>query len=136
MITTKKKTDKARSELLSLLNQRKSWEGKAYIHPLIGPTLQVRIEAAVKCVGLLDNSNPYAAARARLYLNQGYCLPSEVLKDCSTLTALRAKEPKGSERVELIQAKRIAEEKQRKVDADKAWNQYNSQQYLADKAAA
>lgn len=125
-----------RSELLTLLNARKAWEGKAYVHPLIGPTLQARVEEAVRCVARLDNSNPYAGARARLYLSQGYCLPSEVLKDCNTLTALRAKEPKGGERVELIKAKRLAEEKQRQVDADKAWNQFNSQQFLEGKEAA
>lgn len=141
MITAKKK-DKARSELLTLLNSRKAWEGKPYKHPLIGPTLQVRIEEAVRCAALLDNSNPYAAARVRLYLNNGYCLPSETLKDCKTLTALRAKEPKGlfradtSEAQRLARIKQLALEAQRRADADKAWNQFNSQQYLADKDAA
>lgn len=124
-----------RSELLTLLNARKSWEGKPYVRPLIGPTLMARIEEAVRCVKQLDNSNPFAGVRAHHYLINGYCLPSEVLKDCKTLTALRAKEPKGGERVELIKAKRLAEEKQRQADADKAWNQHNSKLYLEEKAA-
>lgn len=131
-----KKTDKARSELLSLLNQRKSWELPAYRRPVMSLTLMFRVQEAVKCVGKLDNSNPFAARRAHLYLSQGYCLPSEVLKDCSTQTVLRSKEPKGGDRVELLKAKRLAEEAQRKQDADKAWNQFHSAQYLVDKAAA
>lgn len=127
-----------RSELLALLNQRKAWEGKPYIHPLYGPETQRRIQEAVRCVGLLEASDPFAGARVSNYLQRGYCLPSEVLKECREQTLRRSKEPKGGYKGDetLAVVKARAAEKQRKKDADKAWNQHNSQQFLADKAAA
>lgn len=130
--------NKQKSELLTLLNTRKSWELKLpYTHPAYGQQSRKMLEEAVRCMTALEGSDPFVEERVRHYLTQGYCVPSEVLKDCRSRTAQRAREAKGSplDANALLQVKRLSEEKQRKKDADKAWNQFHHAQYIEDKAA-
>lgn len=127
-----------RSELLTLLNSRKSWEGKLpYLLPQYGAESQRTSRMAVQCVGHLEGSDPFAGPRTALYLRRGYCVPSEVLKDCRSRQSLRDREPRGGVRdeVALLQVKRGAEQRQKKLDADKAWNQFNHSRYIEEKAA-
>lgn len=122
-----------KSPLLELLNERKAWEAPGpYKYPVIGPTLQQRIDEAVRCVTTLHSSDPFIGRRVKLYLSRGYCLPSEVLKDCRNGVSQRAREPKGDTALNLHAAKRRLEEAKRKADADKAWNQHRAKQYLEE----
>jgi hypothetical protein len=122
-----------RSELLALLNSRKAWELPPYVVPHYNRKDRRLIAQSVACMAALDNSDPYVGPRVALYLARGYCLPSEVHKDCKSRTALRATEPRtwiGEN--ELVRVGVELEKKRKKEEIDKAWNQANSARFLEE----
>lgn len=72
--------------LLHLLNERKVWEwAGAYVRPQYTPQQATSNDALASAWGLANQSDPWATARARLHLTQGYLLPSELGKDLASL---------------------------------------------------
>ena len=66
-----------RSELVALMDQRFKSEGLGTAKPYHKPT-EAPDERVVRAYAEANRSDPFAAARIRLYLKQGYCLASEV----------------------------------------------------------
>lgn len=72
--------------LLHLLNERKVWEWQgAYVLPQYTPQQEASNSALASAWGDANKSDPWASARARLHLKQGYLLPSELGKDLASL---------------------------------------------------
>lgn len=116
-----------RSELLTLLNNRKCWEPAP---PYKLPTYNKGVvERAERVHVKANDSDPYAGDRIRLHLLMGFELPSNVEKDATAQLARRATEHKEKPRGDLA----VLATMKRKLDEDRAWNQYNSQQFLEDK---
>ena len=109
------------SDLLKLLNDRQAWNlPEPYRMPHYDAAT---VTEAVQLERKADDSDPYAGARMRLYLNQGYDLPSDVAKSAQ----------------DRIKARQVAhafdplEKIKRKMDEDRAWNQHNSAEFLKHK---
>lgn len=118
------------SELLKLLNNRKAWEGGEFKPPVLGPAYIAASAKAEACIQRVDNSDPFAAPRARMFMLRGIELPSDMAKDCHSREALRRKEKIVADDA-LVAAKETAQAKQKKIDADKAWNQFHAAEYKA-----
>jgi hypothetical protein len=112
-----------RSELLALLNANKAWELPEYRLPVLSDEYLSRAREAIACVASMEDSDPFARDRTALYLRQGYCLPSNVLKDCRSRQGIRQHERNGSPLAEVLAPIK------RQVDADRAWNQHNHTMY-------
>lgn len=72
------------SELLAVLDQRFKGEGlgdgKKYRKPQVDPRV---VRGAAMAHAEVNRSDPYAYARMRLYIAQGYEIASDVLKDAA-----------------------------------------------------
>lgn len=78
------------SELLKLLASRKAWDIPCCLSaPLFNDQDKDRNEAAALMWGVANDSDPFAASRARLHINQGYELASDVMKDAARLHSAR-----------------------------------------------
>lgn len=105
------------SKLLELLNSRAAWDQPKALPPVLDAGYQRRISMALQCIKEVDTSDPWAVQRARLYMERGYEIPSDVLDDCK---GRRRVTPGPFQALEPIK---------RKMDADRAWNQHRSAQY-------
>lgn len=108
-----------KSALLELLNSRESWK----LPPHRLPEVDKRaLEEALSAYKLAEDSDPHAYSRMRLYIMQGFELPSDILRKARSRIAMRAREPR--EGIEALASLK------RKVDEDRAWNQYHADEYL------
>lgn len=107
------KQKKDEPELLKLLNSREAWALPEYKVPEYIPQ---QVERAVREASLLNNSDPFAAARMRLHLQRGYELPSDVIKD--SINTIKRRSNEGS-----TVAEELAPLKKR-LDMDVAWDQH------------
>lgn len=81
---------KNESELLKLLNSRAAFNLPPYRKPVIDDGMARAMDLAARTHGEAHPSDPYAAARMKLYLYQGYELPSDVLQDARSRLARSA----------------------------------------------
>lgn len=114
----------AKSVLLELMNERKAWLLPEYKLPVRDTLFGRKIREAAECVRVQDTSDPFASSRITLYMQQGYVLPSEVLKDCRTAQGIRAKERQLQNTVQEVLGP-----VKRKMDEDWAWNQHKAAKY-------
>lgn len=111
-----------RSELLELLNSRKSWDLPAYKVPQYKPHEIAKIEEAARQHAALNDSDPFAYYRICLYMRLGFELASDISKESKSALSRRLHEPHV--------AFSALETVKRSVDADRAWNQHRAAQYL------
>lgn len=110
---------KSKSILLELLNSRKCWSDES---PICFPSVPARredwpaVSNAAALYGEANDSDPYAAARMRLYLCQGYENTGEVVRLAKSQLALRRHEPKGA-------FAQLAPVKKR-IDEERAWAEH------------
>jgi hypothetical protein len=117
---------KNKSPLLELINERKVWMLPAtYQAPTSSEAYNGRVREAVACIVNAGGSDPFEAKRAKLHMERGFTLPSEVLADCKKAKGLRASERR------YTPAQDALAQVKRKLDADRAWNQHNSAMFLA-----
>ncbi len=115
-----------RSELLELLNKRY----REWVHMdcprFLAPTLDAKyldaVTIAAACVTRVQDSDPFAGPRVTTHLLRGICPPALVLADCKVQEARRRHEPKATDPA--------LEKAKRKVDEDRAWNQFRAKEYL------
>lgn len=69
-----------------------------------------------------SNSDPHAYSRMRLYIVAGFELPSDVLRTSRSIVMLREREPR--------QVREALEPVKKRLDEDRAWNQFHSKQYM------
>lgn len=110
---------KSKSILLELLNTRRCWSNES---PICFPSTPPRredwpaVHKAATLYGEANDSDPYAAARMRLYLCQGYESPSEIVRFAKSQIALRRHETKGAF-AELAPVKK-------RNDEERAWAEH------------
>ena len=106
------------SELLRLLNSRRVWDYPPYQRPITDAEV---VDQASKTYALANDSDPFAGARMRTYLANGFELVSDVVHDANSAIARRVHEPKGAfEALEPVK---------RANDENMAWNQHYEAQY-------
>jgi len=79
------------------------------------------MEEALAAHKIAEDSDPHAYSRMRLYIMQGFELPSDVLRKARSRIAMRGREPR-REYDALASVKR-------KIDEDRAWNQFHAIEY-------
>ena len=111
------------SGLLDLLNARYKMLGlgqdKPYHKPVFDPS---KVRAAALAYSQLESSDPFTYARAMLYMERGYELPSDILKDNTAALARRQQHNVTAVSEALAPIKR-------RIDEDRAWNQHRHAKY-------
>lgn len=118
------KHERARSELLALLNSRKAWDLPPYSIPTPNP---MAYREAVGAYARANDSDPFAYGRAWLHVGMGYILASDMLHDAQSTITRRAHEPRA--------AFAALDSVKKQVDADRAWNQHRSAMRKKEKGA-
>lgn len=110
-----------KSALLELLNKNHAWDLPSHKLPQVD---RRRLDEAIRIQSQADDSDPWASARTRLYILQGYELASDVYREAKSRLSIRHG-ASGEDRNGFA----VLEPLKRKAEEDRAWNQHYDQEW-------
>lgn len=115
------------SALLELLNKRKAWDLPEYKRPWVD---RKRLDEAIRLQSQADASDPWAGARMRLYILNGYELASDVYREAKSHLSINGRDEAkvNGKQHGGGQFDRL-EPLKKQVDMDRAWNQHYDQEW-------